>query len=70
VSETEGANTRGWGWPMNSQKAHYFPAGEIISLCGRWMYSGHLEDDRHESRDNCAACRKKRERRAGAGGGE
>jgi len=51
---------QGWSWPVNSQRAHYFPAGELISLCGRWMIlGGEREDDKHDSPDNCAACRKK-----------
>ena len=51
---------KGWGWPMNSKKAHYFVS--IRSLCMRWMYSGKLTDDIHDSPDNCKACMKKREK--------
>lgn len=51
----EVAEPRGWGWPMNSRKAHYFEAGR--SLCGRWMFWGRdLLDDVARSPDDCAAC--------------
>lgn len=45
----------GWGWPLNSKKAHYF-ADSITSLCRRWMYSGPRELPTHASPDDCAAC--------------
>jgi hypothetical protein len=49
----------GWGFPLNSRKAHFFTAGEIISVCGRMMYSGERQDDNHNSPDNCAECRRR-----------
>lgn len=51
-------STGGWGWPLNSRKAHYFDAGDLISACGRWMYAGRLPDQGGGSRspDDCAAC--------------
>ena len=48
----------GWGFPGASRKAHYFD-GDLIALCGKWMYSGPLEPDEGTSKDDCAACRKK-----------
>lgn len=52
---------RGWGFPSNSKKAHYFHGGR--SLCSRWAYWGHLEQGDDESPDNCRECvrRKKRD---------
>lgn len=51
---------KGWGFPMLSKKAHYFEGG--MSLCRKWMFGGELEDDRHEHKQNCMACRKKLEK--------
>jgi hypothetical protein len=56
----QGGGFQGWGWPGNSRKAHYFPFGETRSLCGRWVFSGHLSDDYHDSPDNCTECKRKR----------
>jgi hypothetical protein len=33
---------RGWGWPTNSKKAHYFFDGR--SLCGKWGFFGDVDD--------------------------
>jgi hypothetical protein len=52
--------TPGWGWPLNSRKAHYFLSGEAVSMCGKWLYSGEREDDNHGSQSNCAQCMRKR----------
>lgn len=48
---------RGWGFPLNSKKAHYFINGQ--SLCHKWLYLGALEDTNDDSPDNCAVCRRK-----------
>jgi hypothetical protein len=48
----------GWGWPLNSRKAHYFGAGSITSLCNGWMYTGPREPAEYKSPDDCAACSK------------
>lgn len=45
---------RGWGWPMNSKKAHYFIEGR--SLCGNWGFSGALTANDAHSPDDCADC--------------
>jgi hypothetical protein len=50
----------GWGWPLNSKKAHYYTEGEVTSICGAWMYSGPRENTAHDSPDNCAKCKKMR----------
>ncbi|MBA7491660.1 hypothetical protein ES702_02208 [subsurface metagenome] len=47
---------RGWGWPRNSRKTHYFIDGR--SLCGKWMFFGKLEDSQDNSPDNCVSCTK------------
>lgn len=52
----------GWGFPLNARRAHYYPAGELRSLCGTSMYGGSREDSNHDSADNCAQCRKRRAR--------
>lgn len=48
---------QGWGWPGLAYKAHYFV--KATSLCGKWMYTGEVEDDKHKSPDNCKACLRK-----------
>jgi len=48
----------GWAFPARARKAHYFPAGDLISLCGRWMFAGPRNDDGLDSPDDCAACRR------------
>lgn len=48
----------GWAWPLNCPKAHYIIEGR--SLCGRWGYFGsELQDDKHNSPDNCQDCRRR-----------
>lgn len=47
---------KGWGWPVNSQKAHYFHGG--LALCRGWAYTGELESGNDNSPDNCAKCKK------------
>ena len=49
--------SKGWGFPMLSKKAHYFIGS--MSLCRRWMFTGELEDSQHSHPDNCQACCKK-----------
>lgn len=48
----------GWAWPAQAGKAHYFNAGEVVSLCGRWMFGGERTEDNRRSLDDCAACRR------------
>ena len=55
---------KGWGFPLNTRKAHYFD-NDAISMCGKWMYMGQLEDNNHTSPDNCAICKRKREKQYG-----
>ena len=54
---------RGWGWPMDAKKAHYFIFASDrtwnSSLCGGWAYGGNLEDSNDDSPDNCKECLKK-----------
>jgi hypothetical protein len=50
--------SEGWGWPLLARKAHYFR--DHRSLCGRWWYTGELDDPGPQaSPDDCAACQKK-----------
>jgi hypothetical protein len=51
---------QGWGFPALSKKAHYFREGELRSMCGKWLYGGEREDDRHDHSENCADCKKRR----------
>lgn len=52
---------QGWGWPSYSRKAHFFASDDTRSLCRKWgFFEGTRQDDRHESPDNCAECRRKR----------
>jgi len=47
---------RGWAWPDNAAKSHYFINGR--SLCGRWMFLGEplAEDHPGGLRNDCKAC--------------
>jgi hypothetical protein len=56
------AMAKGWWFPLNSRKAHYFAEGQAVSLCGRWRCLGNpeKEDYGHESADNCKECMKRR----------
>lgn len=51
---------RGWGWPGASRKAHYFDDAPI-SLCGKWMFTGRLDDEGAEKPgpDDCKDCRRR-----------
>jgi len=49
---------RGWAVPARARSAHYFV--NATSLCGAWMYTGELEDDKHEHPDNCISCMRAR----------
>jgi len=51
----------GWAWPGCSRKAHYFPAGEAISLCRKVGFVVHIprEEGDDDSSDNCAECRRR-----------
>lgn len=44
----------GWGWPANSQKAHYFDGAR--SLCSKWIYIGSLIAFEATGGDFCTAC--------------
>jgi hypothetical protein len=48
---------KGWAWPSNSRKAHYFY--DTRSLCGRMAFFGPVEGGNDESPDNCAECKKR-----------
>ena len=50
------ADRRGWGWPSNSRKAHYFIGND--ALCGRWLFFGPVEEGNNESKDNCKGCQR------------
>ena len=56
--------TEGWGFPLNSRKAHYFVDG--FSLCGKWMFLGPMENYQGKSSpDDCKSCEKKMKKRLG-----
>ena len=74
MDETKTDNEKqdqGWGWPLNSRKAHYF-RNDKRALCGRWAYTGPLLPDRGYAAVNCCAqCKRRRDaelRRAGERG--
>ena len=55
------ASYQGWTWVLGSRKWHYIRNGR--SLCYRWDVPGDvLEDNLHNSPDNCKTCRRARER--------
>lgn len=48
---------RGWAWPLNSKKAHYFM--DARSLCRKWLFFGEVvEDGNDNSPDACVACKR------------
>lgn len=51
---------RGWGFPWNARKAHYFNGA--VSLCGKWMYTAEGNDALYDHGDYCTECMKKYER--------
>lgn len=59
MSETKASLKSGWAKPANSRKWHYFVGG--MALCGRWMYSGEVDETSIPSSgpDDCAACARK-----------
>jgi len=59
----EDKQKKGWGFPLNSRKAHYFD-DDAFSMCGKWMFTGSLFDDKHSHPDNCVICMRKRNKRA------
>lgn len=48
----------GWALPSNLRKWHYFSAGEMRSLCQSVFFGGERFDDKHDSPDNCAQCKR------------
>jgi hypothetical protein len=50
--------TRGWAWPVNSRRAHFFVNG--MSLCRKWSVfnprGGFTADNGQGGPDDCAAC--------------
>ncbi len=49
--------------PGAANKFHYFQAGEITSLCGRWLYAGEREGETATtitiSKQDCVTCHRK-----------
>jgi hypothetical protein len=43
---------------LAAKKAHYFPANDLTSLCGRWIYSDKRDPQDFISDDDCVACRR------------
>lgn len=54
----EKPGAQGWGRPANSNRWHYFVGA--MSLCGKWMFGGHLEQGNDNHSDNCTSCKTKR----------
>ena len=55
------ATDRGWAWPLNSKKAHYFEGSR--ALCMRWIFFGKLTRNQEVGEkpgpDDCKTCHKK-----------
>lgn len=57
VTLDEPEPVRGWGFPGNANKAHFFHQGR--SLCLGWIFTGTLtHDDGRKGPDDCAKCRR------------
>ncbi|MEI8244375.1 MAG: hypothetical protein WCI51_01015 [Lentisphaerota bacterium] len=56
--KTMSIRLKGWGWPGLSKKAHYYN-NNARSLCGKWIYTGVLEEGNDNSSDNCCDCKKR-----------
>lgn len=58
--------TEGWAFPGSSRKAHYMRGME--SLCRKWgFYRGPLEAGDAPSPDDCADCRRRRDKEVARG---
>lgn len=61
MTDTAKNPEEGWGWPIQSRKAHYF--SKARALCGKWLYMGRLEASftlrEKPGPDDCATCHKK-----------
>jgi hypothetical protein len=54
---SEPAQRRGWAFPPNSRKGHYFI--DSRSLCDRWLYKGPLENvSDADRRWQCVTCKR------------
>ena len=68
MSKQEARRMRGWWFPANSRKAHYMMGTR--SMCGKWSTlgvptAGMYSDELHNSPDNCAECRRRRDKHFG-----
>lgn len=56
-------NTKeGWAFPGKSRKAHFF-TNDGRSLCLGWgFYAGPLEQGNDDSSDNCAKCKREKQK--------
>lgn len=52
---------KGWGWPWDAKKAHYFVGTR--SLCGKWAYTGPRREGNDTSSNNCALCKRRKKKR-------
>ncbi len=61
------ASKAGWNWLINSRKWHWFGL-DGRSLCGKYLTFGSNADaeteDKINSSDNCAVCKRKRQAEA------
>lgn len=54
--------TEGWGYPLAARKGHFYEQGEIISVCGSWMFTGNrctLQPHEINESTECASCRRR-----------
>lgn len=54
--------TDGWGWPLNSNKAHYFVDGR--SLCAKWLFRDDCAAGTYDSPNNCKECARRLQKEA------
>ena len=61
--------SEGWHRPPGSRKFHYFTEGGTRALCMRYgfAFGAELQPDEGTSKDDCAVCRKKLDKRQASG---
>lgn len=54
----------GWGQPDKASKPHFFKAGDLMSLCGRWRFGGYRNpksgDEHNNNQNDCVTCKRKK----------
>lgn len=58
MNEKEITSKEGWNFPLGASSFHYFRPGCVASVCGKWMFHGHLSQDLTSGAPYCRPCYK------------